>query len=131
MSDTRGLTILEVMIAISILAAVLISLSGIMYTTTKQAKMSANATNRAAALQNAGAFAQGMSYDSIPTYATGCSAKTAGSYTYNLCLTYTDTASLRRLKAIIVPTGLSASAPETLVVDRAKSSTMTATLNIR
>jgi Tfp pilus assembly protein PilV len=128
--DRRGLSILEVIIAISILAAVLISLSGIMYSTTKQAKASVNATNRAAALLTSSSLAQGLPYDTIPVYATGCSAKTAGSFTYDLCFTYQDTANFRRVKVIVVPTGTGAGAPETLYVDRAKPSVRAATLNM-
>ena len=114
----HGISLVEVMVALTILATVLISLGGLMYQVASQTRRSAMVTHRSAALQSSEAWLQKLPWDSIPS-AVGCVADSSGIFLYNRCVTYSvPTTGRRRIRIVIAPTGAFVTRPETLVVDR-------------
>lgn len=129
-TDQRGVSIIEVVVAIAILSTVLVSLGGLMFQVASQTRRSAMVTHRSAAVLSSGAWVHSMRWDSIPN-AVGCVTDTTGSFTYNRCLSYTISPSqLRRVQVVIAPIGAYTTRPETLVVERARPRSAS-TLNVR
>lgn len=116
-----GITLVEVMVALTILSVVLISLGGLMFHVARQTQMSAASTYRAAAVQRASAWVEGLPWDSLAPGgpAVGCLAGASGPMTYDRCVTIVnETAQMRRVMVVISPTGPLAVRPDTLVVLR-------------
>jgi len=116
----RGVTLIEVMIAISILSIVLIALGGLMFQVARQARRSASTTYRTAAVQAASAWIDGLPWDSSATaIISGCMSDSSGLLSYDRCTTVWDsTPRLRKITIVVIPTGILATAPETLIVYR-------------
>lgn len=123
--NRRGITLIEVMVALSILSIVLIALGGLMFQVGRQARMSAATTYRTAAIQRAASWLEGLSWDSSASAIIGgCTSDSSGLMAYDRCTTVVDsTPRLRKVTVVVVPTGLFATPPETVVVfrNRAKS----------
>jgi prepilin-type N-terminal cleavage/methylation domain-containing protein len=120
MSKEAGVTLVEVMIALSILSIVLIALAGLMFQVSQQTRRSAALSYRGAAAQLAQAYVEGLPWDSIPG-AVGCASLTAGQLAYTRCLTVQDVGTgLRRVTVVLTSTGNLVAPPDTLVVDRAR-----------
>lgn len=120
-----GVSLIEVAIALSILATVLVSLGGLMFQVARHTRDSAAAGYRSAAATDVSAWAEALPWDSIDG-AIGCVDDTTGKYPYTRCTTVVDTASyrLKRMTITIVPTGLLTSRPDTVVIYRNKPRTM-------
>lgn len=115
----RGLTLVEVMVALTILSTVLIALGGLMFQAARHTRQSMAASYRGAASSAAAAWAEGMPWDSLDT-AVGCKADTMGQFPFTRCTTVADTAGLKRLTITIVSTGNLSTRPDTVVVFRNK-----------
>jgi len=115
-----GASLVEIVMALGILATVLIALGGLMFQVARNTRQSAAVQYRSAAASNAATWIQGLPWDSLDT-AVGCSTGTSGSMSYDQCVTRTDVSTnLKRLTVVIAPTGPLAALPETVVVDRNK-----------
>lgn len=115
---TRGTSLIEVVIALTIFATVLMSLGSLMAAMVRQARRSTADTYVTAAATNAVAWAQALPWDSLAR-ALPCVSDTLGVFTYDRCATVQDsTARLKRITMVIVSTGQLAALPETVVVDR-------------
>lgn len=120
-TSEAGISLVEVMVALTILSVVLISLAGLMFHVARQTRMSAASTYRAAAVQRASAWVESLPWDSIAPGgpAVGCTAGLSGPMTYNRCVTIVDeTPYMRRVNVVISPTGPLAVRPDTLEVLR-------------
>lgn len=120
---TRGISLVEVMVALSILSVVLIALGGLMFQVARQTQRSAATTYRTAAMQQASAWIEGLPWDSSTGgIIGGCTTDSSGQLSYTRCTTVWDsTPRLRRITVVVVPTGQLATPPETLVVYRNRS----------
>lgn len=119
-SDERGISLVEVVVALGIFSVVLISLTGLMFTMARQSRLTAYSTARTAAVQSASAWAQGVPWDSIGA-ATGCVADTAGALPYTRCTSVqTVSQDFKQLQVIITPSSASGVRADTVVVSRAK-----------
>lgn len=119
--NEAGISLVEVMVALTILSVVLISLGGLMFHVARQARMSAASTYRAAAVQRASAWVESLPWDSLAPAgpAVGCEAGVSGPMTYDRCVTIVDqTPYMRRVNVVISPTGALAVQPDTLEVLR-------------
>ena len=118
--DRRGITLIEVIVALSILSIVLIALGGLMFQVGRQTHRSAATTYRAAAVQEAASWLEGLSWDSSASaIISGCTADSSGLMAYDRCTTVIDsTPRLRKVTVVVVPTGTFATPPETLIVYR-------------
>lgn len=115
-----GISLVEIMIALSILATVLVALGGLMFQVARHTRQSAAAGYRSAAVTSAGAWAQGLPWDSLDGI-VGCSSDTTGLLAYSKCVTVQNISlKLKRVTVVISPTGQLVVAPETVVVDRNK-----------
>jgi prepilin-type N-terminal cleavage/methylation domain-containing protein len=128
--DAAGVSLIEIMIAMSILATVLVALGGLMFQVARHTRQSAAAGYSSAAVTSAGAWAQTLPWDSLPG-AAGCVDDTIGQFTYSRCTTVANrTSRLRRVTVVISPTGVLTPQPDTIVVDRHKP-VPSSTLNLR
>ncbi|NIM49208.1 MAG: hypothetical protein GTN62_04610 [Gemmatimonadales bacterium] len=115
-----GISLVEIMIALSILAAVLVALGGLMFQVARHTRQSAAAGYRSAAVTSAAAWARGLAWDSLDT-AIGCTTDTTGLLTYSKCVTVqTLSTNLKRVTVVISPTGSLVALPDTVEVDRNK-----------
>ncbi len=118
--NERGISLIEIMIALSILSTALIALGSLMFQVARQSRNSAAAAYRAAAIEQAAAWVEGLDWDSIPP-SVGCDTMVTGGLVYTRCSTSSDiSARLRRVTVVISPTGPTTILPETLLIDRNK-----------
>lgn len=116
----RGVSLLEVVIALGILSVVLLSLTGIMVQMGKQSRVSGVAAARTAAVESAASLAQAVRWDSIPNL-VGCAADSSAEFNYTRCYEVSTVApGLRQIRAIIAPAVVSTVRPETLTVQRTR-----------
>ena len=105
----KGITLVEVLVALTILSIVLIALGGLMFQVGRQTRLSAATTYRSAAMQRAAAWIEGLPWDSSTSAIIGgCTADSSGLMSYDRCTT-------------VVPNGIFTALPETLVVYRNKA----------
>jgi len=116
--NRNGFSLIEVMIALTILSVVLISLGGLMFQVAEHTRTSAKATLRAAAAQKTAAYIQELPWGNIDG-ASGCTADSSGLMAYDRCISVIDsTTEIKRVTLVISPTGVFTALPETLMVYR-------------
>ncbi len=116
--NRNGFSLVEVMIALTIMSVVLIALGGLMFQVAQQNRSSAAITYRTAAAQKTAAHIQALPWASIGA-ASGCTADSSGLMAYNRCISVTiPNANTRNVTVVITPTGLLTALPETLLVVR-------------
>jgi prepilin-type N-terminal cleavage/methylation domain-containing protein len=124
MMGERGVGLIEIMVAITILSIVLLALGSLMFQATRDMNRSGAVAYRSAAQQSAAAWANGVPWDSLhapPGGPVGCVTDTAGLLTYTRCTTlFTMSNKLKRLTVVITPTGRLIVPPDTVAVDRNK-----------
>lgn len=115
---SRGVTLIEVVVALAILGTVLVALSAMMWQMGRQGRIAGDAAGRSAALESAAAFAQTVPWDSLIRI-VGCRADSAGPLHYTRCVDVSSTAgNLRRVRTVIAPTNGLSLRPDTLIVYR-------------
>ena len=119
--NRNGFSLLEVMVALTIMSVVLLALGGLMFQVAQQSRSSAATTYRTAAAQKVAAHIRSLLWDNIDG-ASGCTADSSGLMGYNRCISVTnDGAKTKHVTVVISPTGLFTALPETLLVVRFKS----------
>jgi prepilin-type N-terminal cleavage/methylation domain-containing protein len=117
---TRGISLLEVIVALAILSVVLISLAGIMWQMGRHSRVSGVASARTAALESWASLAQAARWDSLNAL-VGCVADTTAGLAYTRCFEVSNlSSSLRQVRVIIAPTASAVLPPETLLVQRTR-----------
>ncbi len=118
------MSLIEVMLALGIMSVVLLSLGGLMFQVARHTQRSAAVGYRSAAMTSAGAWAQGLAWDSIDG-STGCRQDTTGLLVYTRCVTVQNPSGrLKEIEVVVSPTGLLVISPETVVVHRTKPKTI-------
>lgn len=118
--DATGVSLIEIMLALTILTTALLAIGGIMFQVARHAEQSAVAGYRSAAATSAAAWVQGLPWDSLDTMAS-CTSHTIGVFEYDRCLTVlTLSSKLKRATVAIQSTGRLTIRPDTVVVDRNK-----------
>jgi prepilin-type N-terminal cleavage/methylation domain-containing protein len=119
-SRERGVTLIEIMLALMILSIVLMALAGLMFQVARQTRGSTAATFRAAAVQQASTWVEAIPWDNIASE-VGCTPEETGLLEYTRCLSYTDsTDGLKKVTVVIAPSGIFAALPESLTVYRSR-----------
>ncbi len=117
-SREAGVSLIEIMLALSILSTVLVALGGLMFQAASHTRRSAAIAFRGAASERAAAWVQNLPWDSL-TSAVGCATDTSGQLVYTRCVTLQTTSpQLRRMSVVITPTGPVVIKPDTVVIDR-------------
>lgn len=118
--NEAGVSLIEIMLAMSILATVLVGLGGLMFQIARHTRQSAAIAYRSAASTSGATLIRGLPWDDI-SGAVGCTTDTTGLLTYDRCVTFVDLSStLRRVTVVITPTGQLVVPPDTVVIDRTK-----------
>ena len=130
----RGVGLVEIMLALTILSVVMMALGGLMFQVARDTRLSAQVAYRSAALQNGAAWAQTIPWDSIPSLTGWGTTDTIGQLVYQRYMEYGISGNARNLTVIIRPvTTVGSSArvrPDTVSVTRARPLT-TAPLKVR
>lgn len=114
----RGVSLVEVMIALAILSAVLIALGSLMYQVARHTADSAAVGYRSAAVTSAASWAERLPWDSIDG-AIGCQNDTTGQLIYVRCLSVQSLSAGHKSVTIVVsPTGRLMATPDTVTVER-------------
>ena len=123
-SNNRGLSLVEVVVAITILSVVVMALGALMFQVARHTRASAGVAYRAAATESAASWMHGLPWDSIPG-AVGCTdSLTTGLFEYTRCVDLlTNTPRYRRARITISPTGTLRPSPDTISVERTKTRT--------
>lgn len=130
LSDRSGVSLIEIMIALSILTTVLVALGGLMFQVAHHTRQSEAVGYASAAATSAFAWAETLPWDSLSS-AVGCVDDSVGQFTYARCTTVQSvTARLKRLTVVISPTGVLTPQPDTVVVERHRP-VPASTLNIQ
>jgi Tfp pilus assembly protein PilV len=115
-----GASLIEIVMALGILATVLMALGGLMFQVARHTQRSAAVAYRSAAAGNAATWVQGLPWDSLDS-AVGCTTDSTGPMPYTQCVANSDlSANLKRVTVVISPTGVVAALPDTVVIDRNK-----------
>lgn len=113
-----GVSLIEIMLALSILSTVLVALGGLMFQAAQYTRLSAAVAYRGAASEQSAAWIQNLPWDSLAT-AVGCSTDTSGQLAYTRCVTLQDLSQqLKRMTVSITPSGNLPLEPDTVVIDR-------------
>ena len=116
-TTNRGVSLLEVVVALTILSTVLVSLSGIMWQMGRQTRQSGVATHRSTAMESAAALAASVPWDSLGSV-SGCTADTLSGTVFTRCVDVAFVSTrIRRVRAVITASG-AGTPPETLLVFR-------------
>lgn len=114
----RGVSLIEILIALTILSTVLAALGGLMFQAARHTHLSAAVAYRGAAAEQAAAWIQNLPWDSLAT-AVGCTTRTAGQLVYSRCVSVADLSpQLKRVTIAITPESGPVMKPDTVVVDR-------------
>ena len=121
-SNSRGLSLIEVVVAITILSIVVMALGGLMFQVARHTRASAGVAYRSAASESAASWLHGLPWDSIPA-AVGCTdSLTTGLLEYTRCVVLlTNTPRYRLARITISPTGVLLPSPDTITVERTKT----------
>lgn len=117
-----GVSLVEIMIALSILSVVLLALGGLMFDVARHSRRSTAVAYRSAALESATSWIQALPWDSLPTVVGCTDSLTTGLLQYTRCVELVSNTSNSRLARIIIsPTGVLQARPDTVTVERTKA----------
>jgi prepilin-type N-terminal cleavage/methylation domain-containing protein len=115
----RGVSLIEVVVALAILSVVLLALTGIMWEMGRHTRQASLVGARGAALASAASLAESIRWDSL-TSLVGCSADTSAQLAYTRCYEVgAISGGVRQVRAIVTPTSGTVR-PETLTVSRTR-----------
>jgi hypothetical protein len=118
--DTTGVSLIEIMLALTIMATALLGMGQLMFQVARHAEQSTVASYRSAAVTSAVAWVLALPWDSLDVMAS-CTSDTIGVFEYDQCLTVqTLSPKLKRTTVAIQSTGRLTIRPDTVVVDRNK-----------
>ena len=100
MKNRRGVSLVEVLVAISILSVVLVGLGGIMFRVGRSTIRANMGTHHTAAVQLAAGWIGTIPYDSLGA-AVGCESLSVSTLSYTRCVEI-DTISSRQIKASVI-----------------------------
>lgn len=122
MSNRKGLSLLEVVVAITILSVVVLALGTLMFQVAGHARASAGVAYKSAATESASSWLHGLPWDSIPS-AAGCTdSLRVGLLEYTRCVDLiTNTPRYRLARITISPTGNLRPSPDTITVERTRT----------
>lgn len=115
--NSRGVSLVEVMVALTILSSVLVALGGLMFQVGRQTRVSARETYQAAAIQQGAAYMEALPWNDIDG-AAGCTTDSTGLLEYRRCIAVTSAGNSKRATVIVSPLGAFAGAPDTITVYR-------------
>lgn len=117
-----GVSLIEIMLALSILSVVLIGLGGLMFQSARHTRQSAAVAYRSSAITSAEGWSRAMPWDSAPA-AIGCTdSLTTGQLMYTRCVELpVNTPRYQQIRIIITPTGNLFAKPDTVIIDRNRS----------
>ncbi len=118
--NSRGFSLIEIMVALTILSSVLVAMAGLMFQVGQQTRTSARETYQTAAIQQGAAYVSALSWANIDD-AVGCTSDTTGLMEYNQCISVSGSGDDKLITLIITPTGVFAGRPDTLTVYRHKA----------
>jgi prepilin-type N-terminal cleavage/methylation domain-containing protein len=117
--NSKGVSLIEVMVALTILSTVLVALGGLMFQVGRHTRTSARQTYQAAALQQGAASIEALPWSAIDA-AAGCTSDTTGLLEYSQCIAVADSGNTKFVTLIVTPTGTFVGAPDTVSVYRHK-----------
>lgn len=114
-----GVTLIETMLALSVLSIVLMGLGGMMFEAARHTRQSAAVAYLSSAVATAEAWSRALPWDSAPA-AIGCAdSLTTGQLVYTQCVELpVNTSKYQQIRVIISPAGNLVIKPDTVVVDR-------------
>lgn len=116
---TRGVSLMEVVVALTLLSVVLLALTGIMWEMGRHTRTASLVGARGAALESAASLAESARWDSL-TALVGCGTDTSAQLVYTRCFEVTaPVGGVRQVRAIVTPAG-GTLLPETLTVSRTR-----------
>ena len=117
--NSKGGSLIEIMVALTILSTVLVALGGLMFQVGRHTRMSARETYQAAAIQQAAAYIQALPWDAVDG-AAGCKTDSTGLLEYNQCIAVADSGNFKLVTLIVSPTGIFVGRPDTVTLYRHK-----------
>lgn len=117
--NSKGISLIEVMVALTILSTVLVALGGLMFQVGRHTRMSARQTYQAAAVQQGAAYVQALPWNAIDG-AAGCRTDSTGLLAYRRCVAVADSGNFKLVTLIVSPTGIFVSRPDTVSLYRHK-----------
>lgn len=118
------MSLIEIMLALSILAVVLMGLGGLMFQTARHTRTAAALAYRGSAIATAEAWSRALPWDSAPG-AVGCTdSLRTGQLLYQRCVELpVNTGRFQRIRVIITPMGNLPARPDTVEIDRTRPRT--------
>ena len=117
--NSKGVSLIEIMVALTILSTVLVALGGLMFQVGRHTRTSARETYQAAAIQQGAAYIGALPWSAIDA-AAGCTTHTTGLLEYGQCISVADSGNTKFVTLIVTPTGTFVGTPDTVTSYRHK-----------
>ena len=117
-----GVSLIEIMIALTILSVVLLALGSLMFQVARHTRQSTAVAYRSAVIESSTSWVQGLPWDSLPGIVGCTDSLTTGLLQYTRCVELvTATPNSRLTRIIISPSGALYARPDTVTVERTKA----------
>ena len=114
----RGFTLIEVLVALTLLACTLIPLAWLSVIVSSRGRRTDLAAQRTAALQEDVSWLGGITFTRIDSVTTGTASLTAGSFSYTRRIAVTKPATNRRTITIVITPTADTTMKDSVVFDR-------------
>jgi prepilin-type N-terminal cleavage/methylation domain-containing protein len=119
----RGFSLIEVMVAMTLLSIVMMSLAKISVSVATRARMNDLVAKRNAALQLESNKFVTVSFDSLRNWSTTTKTFTRGDFSYTRRLTITQVTAMRYTVKVVVTPTTNAAKKDSVIIDRTKPPT--------
>jgi prepilin-type N-terminal cleavage/methylation domain-containing protein len=117
--NNRGFSVIEVMVAIILLAIVLLGLAPVTLSMARQTRLATTVTQRTAALAGEVDRLTAVDYTALPANGTACTDFSAAAFPHTKCITVADVNSKTKRVTVIV-TPVNGAGADTTVFERSK-----------
>lgn len=117
--NKRGFSLIEVMVAIVLLAVVLLSLAPVTLSMARQTRLATTITQRTAVLAGEVDRLTAVDFTSLPAVGTACTSFSLSGFPHTKCITVADVnAKTKQIMVIVTPTN--GAAADTTIFERSK-----------
>lgn len=113
----EGVSLVEVLVAAMLMAAVLSSLAGLSFTAARQTMAAAGSSYRLGVIQQETNRIAAVPYTDLPGL-VGCTTVSGGTFPHTRCTTLTNISTTRRMMQVIVTPAQPGVRPDTLQIER-------------
>jgi prepilin-type N-terminal cleavage/methylation domain-containing protein len=119
--NQRGFSLIEVMVAIVLLAIVLLGLAPITLSMARQTRLSTTITQRTAVLSGEVDRLTAVDFSALPAVGTACTTFSSAGFPHTKCITVSDV-NAKTKQVVVIVTPSNGAAADTTIFQRSKGS---------